>query len=62
MLAEAENAVGNALAEIGGRLVSGKTSKRDDGTLMGEYQLSVSLAKFAQLLAASCQNDRLRVY
>ena len=52
VLSDAESALGAALAELNGRLTSGQTSKRDDGTLMGDYKLSVSLARFAQLLVA----------
>ena len=52
VLSDAEDALGAALAGLNGRLTSGQTSKRDDGTLMGNYKLSVSLASFAQLLVA----------
>ena len=37
---------------LDGRLVSGTTSKRNDGTLRGDYRLEVSLARFAELLQA----------
>lgn len=52
VLEEAADALGSALTTLGGRLTSGKTSKRDDGTLKGDYQLQVSLARFGELLDA----------
>ena len=51
-VAEAAESLGQALAKFGGRLRSGKTSKRSDGTLRGDYKLEVSLARFGELLAA----------
>ncbi len=50
VLDQAANALSDALAEFGERLASGNTSKRDDGTLIGNYQLRISLARFAELV------------
>ena len=47
----AAQAMSELLAKTGGRLVSGKTSKRNDGTLMGTYQLETSLAHFAEVVS-----------
>jgi len=49
-LDEAADALAAALEELGGRLLSGKTAKRDDGTLKGDYNLQVSLARFGELV------------
>ncbi len=51
-VAEAAKSLGATLADLGGRLISGETSKRDDGTLLGEYQLQISVSRFDELLAA----------
>lgn len=51
-LDEAADALGAALEKLGGRLLSGKTAKRDDGTLKGDYNLQVSLARFGELVDA----------
>jgi len=50
-LDEAADALGEMLAKTGGRLVSGKTSKRTDGTLVGNYQLETTLARFAEVVS-----------
>ncbi len=52
VVAEAAETLGEALAALGGRLGSGKTAKRADGTIRGDYQLFVSLARFGELLGA----------
>lgn len=44
-------ALSESLAKLGGRLLSGQTSKWEGGSLKGEYQVKVSLAGFARLLA-----------
>lgn len=51
-LDEAADALGATLETLGGQLLSGKTSKRNDGTLMGNYTLRISLAHFGDLLRA----------
>jgi hypothetical protein len=51
-VAEAADILGETLAKLGGRLVSGKTSKRSDGTLQADYKLQVSLARFGEMVAA----------
>ena len=50
-LDEAAQRLGDLLAKTDGRLVSGKTSKRNDGTLMGNYQLETTLARFAEVVS-----------
>ncbi len=50
-LDEASQRLGDMLAKTDGRLVSGKTSKRSDGTLMGNYQLETTLARFAEVVS-----------
>jgi hypothetical protein len=50
-LDDSAQALGNLLTRTGGRLVSGKTSKRSDGTLMGTYQLETTLARFAEVVS-----------
>jgi hypothetical protein len=50
VLDEAADALSRTIEELGGRLLSGKTSKRDDGTLEGAYSLQVSLARFGDLV------------
>jgi len=50
-LDEAAQRLGDLLAKTDGRLVSGKTSKRSDGTLMGNYQLETSLARFSEVVS-----------
>ncbi len=50
-LDEASQRLGDMLAKTDGRLVSGKTSKRSDGTLMGTYQLETTLARFAEVVS-----------
>jgi hypothetical protein len=50
-LDEASQRLGDMLAKADGRLVSGKTSKRSDGTLMGNYQLETTLARFAEVVS-----------
>ncbi|HUU83824.1 MAG TPA: DUF4349 domain-containing protein [Phycisphaerae bacterium] len=52
VLADAADALAEALAGMNGRLTSGQTCKRDDGTLKGEYTLEISLARFGDLLNA----------
>ncbi|MCH7592646.1 MAG: DUF4349 domain-containing protein [Planctomycetes bacterium] len=52
VLDEAATALADELGRIGGRLSSGNTTKRNDGTLMGDYQLRVSFARFTELLTA----------
>ncbi len=51
-LEDARKGLGASLETLGGRLLSGKTSKRDDGTMMGHFNLQVSLADFDALLVA----------
>lgn len=48
----AAKALGDALGQVEGRLISGNTSKQDGGALKGTYQLRVSLAKFGELVTA----------
>lgn len=50
-LDDSAKALGDLLGRTGGRLVSGKTSKRADGTLMGMYQLETNLARFAEVVS-----------
>jgi hypothetical protein len=50
-LDEASQRLGDMIAKSDGRLVSGKTSKRSDGTLMGNYQLETTLARFAEVVS-----------
>ena len=50
-LDEASRRLGDMLAKTDGRLASGKTSKRSDGTLMGNYQLETTLARFAEAVS-----------
>jgi len=52
LLQKSADALGMSLTELEGRLVSGKTSKHDNGTMRGTYQLEVSVARFAALLSA----------
>lgn len=49
---EAGAALGATLAAIDGRLISGKTSKRSDGTLTATYQLQTPLSRFGELMNA----------
>ncbi|MGH7142974.1 MAG: DUF4349 domain-containing protein [Planctomycetota bacterium] len=51
-LANAKHTLDAALQSCNGKLLSGQTQKREDGTLMGTYQLQVDLDHFAQMLAA----------
>jgi len=50
-LAESAAKMGDMLTKTDGRLVSGKTSKRSDGTLMGTYNIECSLAQFAEVVS-----------
>ena len=52
VLADAADALGKALEERGGRLTSGKISRRKDGTFQGDYQLEVTLDHFDDVLHA----------
>jgi len=49
---EAGATLGTTLEAIDGRLVSGKTSKRSDGSLTATYQLQAPLSRFSEILAA----------
>lgn len=49
-VSETADALSLTLDRMGGRLRSGQTAKRADGTLSGTYQLTVSLARFGELL------------
>lgn len=49
---EAGASLGSTLTTLNGRLLSGKTNKRSDGTLMATYQLQVPLSRFNELLDA----------
>ncbi|MBI1826997.1 MAG: DUF4349 domain-containing protein [Planctomycetes bacterium] len=49
-LAESASKMGDMLGKTDGRLVSGKTSKRSDGTLMGTYSIETNLARFAEVV------------
>jgi len=51
-LGPAADALTKALAELDGRLVSGKIKERDRGSLAGEYRLKVNLDRFGDALAA----------
>lgn len=50
-LDEATQKMADLLGKTSGRLVSAKTSKRGDGTLMGTFQLETTLARFAEVVA-----------
>lgn len=49
---EASTALARELSRFGGRLSSGNTTKRNDGTLVGNYQVRISLAHFSEFLRA----------
>ena len=49
---EAGATLGTTLEAIDGRQISGKTSKRSDGSLTATYQLQAPLSRFGELLAA----------
>ena len=51
-LNDAYAALGAALESQGGRLLSGQTSKREDGTLQGDYSVQIGLPAFDALLTA----------
>jgi len=51
--------LGALLQELGGRLISGKTGKHTDGTLRGNYEVQITLARFADLLSALSQLGRI---
>jgi len=51
-LDHASDALGEVLFRLDGRLASGKTAKRSDGSLKGEYWIHISLASFDELLEA----------
>ncbi|MCP4247532.1 MAG: DUF4349 domain-containing protein [bacterium] len=51
-LDEGSEALGQALATLDGKLKSGKTSKRDDGTLQGDYTLQIRMDRFGPLMDA----------
>jgi hypothetical protein len=51
-LDEAAARLADVLSQAGGRLISGRTHKQGDGTLMGNYQLETTLARFAEVVAA----------
>jgi len=51
-LTEAADTLGVALEKMGGRLLTGKTSKRADGTLQGDYSLQITVARFDEAVAA----------
>lgn len=49
---EAAAALGEALVALDARMVSGKVTQLDQGALVGDYLVKVSLARFGQALAA----------
>ena len=49
-LADAKKTLDAALSNVGGQLLSGQTSKREDGTLMGTYGLRVKFGRFSELV------------
>jgi len=51
-LEEGADALSAAVERLGGRLLSGRNYKRDDGTIAGEYKLEVTLDHFDELVAA----------
>ncbi len=56
---EAGASLGATLTTLNGRLLSGKTHKRSDGTLMATYQLQVPLSRFNELLDAVAAMGRI---
>lgn len=52
VLDEAAAALGEALVALDARMVSGKVTQLDQGALVGEYRVQVSLARFGQTLTA----------
>ncbi|MFH0940199.1 MAG: DUF4349 domain-containing protein [Planctomycetota bacterium] len=51
-LVEAKKTLDAAITNVGGQLLSGQTSKRGDGTLMGNYTLRVKFGRFVELVGA----------
>ncbi len=51
ILDEAAAALGDALARFDGRLITGNTNNRSDGTRIGKYQLQTTLAQFGNVIA-----------
>jgi hypothetical protein len=51
-LDSARQSVGEALTSLNGRLLSAKANKREDGTLMGQFELQVTLANFDAFMTA----------
>ncbi|MCB9850184.1 MAG: DUF4349 domain-containing protein, partial [Phycisphaerales bacterium] len=50
-LDDAAKALNTALAQLDGRMLSGKVTKRDAGAMAGEYRLNVMLNRFGEALA-----------
>lgn len=50
-LTKSADDLGDVLKRLGGRLSSGDTSKRSDGTLMGNYEIQLPVVSFSVLLA-----------
>ncbi|MBN1510999.1 MAG: DUF4349 domain-containing protein [Phycisphaerae bacterium] len=51
-LDSARESLGEALTSLNGRLLSAKANKREDGTLMGQFELQVTLANFDAFMTA----------
>lgn len=51
-LDSARQSLGEALTSLNGRLLSAKANKREDGTLMGQFELQVTLANFDAFMTA----------
>jgi len=51
-LADAKKTLDAALSNVGGQLLNGQTSKREDGTLMGNYTLRAKFGRFAELVGS----------
>jgi len=51
-LDSARKSLGEALTMLNGRLLSAKADKREDGTLMGQFELQVTLANFDAFMTA----------
>lgn len=49
-LATAKEALDAALSFAGGKMIAGTSTKRGDGTLMGNYEVRVNLAQFSRFL------------